>query len=1031
MALAYLLDPVFEIQNSAGKPATNGWLEVYVHGSRERYYCASDFDGTLHPFKIPLDSLGSNIVLAEDDKSYDVYVYNRYGSLLMSRYNVVTGAGNLVRIVSGDGSIDVTWTDNGHVRTYDIRQAEDGEDLLEWFKSIGSTRIEETTIYLPGCTSGTMEMGEYGPRAGGPQYYHATAHVLAVKTDTEPYYDKVLVRFYARSSEGVLTLLESSSCIVDWSQGLAQEFDVSCDLNIASDCEICVSIEGQDVNAGGFELANFYLHRVYSGTPRIPSGVISRSEVESALEEKQDVIDDLSEIRAGAEAGATAVQPGDLATVATTGSYNDLSNKPDLSGFATKSEVESGLATKQDTLIAGDNITIEGNVISSTGGGGPSYTAGTGIVIESDEIFVDTDVVQEKLTAGDNITISGNTISASAAPQEQADWNQSDSAAVDYIKNKPNIPAAQVQSDWSESDSSKVDFIKNKPNLATVATSGSYNDLSNKPSIPAAQVQSDWNQSDSAAVDFIKNKPSIPAAQIQSDWSQSDSSKADFIKNKPTIPSVDQTYNASSTNAQSGTAVAGAIANVRQVPTTQSTDNGKVLGVTDANGTLGWVAQSGGGTQVQADWTETDTADPSYIQNKPTETTLVAGNNVTITESGSTLTLSASGGGTQVNADWDATSGVAEILHKPDLSVYVQSSSLAAVATSGDYDDLQNKPTIPAAQVKSDWNATSGVAEILNKPTETTLVAGNNVTITESGSTLTISASGGSSVTVDQTYDSTSANAQSGTAVAEAVNGKADKVSGATNGNFAGLDSNGNLTDSGSKSSDFATSAQGSKADSAIQSVKVNGSALTPDANKAVDITVPAAQVNSDWSASSGVAEILNKPDLVDIVAGPGIVVDNPDGNTLRVSVAQDIETVLWETTGTGTSTGTITVSEAVTHFKEYKVYGFETERGGSFVDYFAHNQIPFDNTSVLSKPTDNNGPYAISINMICAGNISQWRVTYFGLRAHWNSTFTTLTIDSNQGSYVDKNDNATFHSIAQVLNVTKIVGINRIAGGN
>ena len=38
--------------------------------------------------------------------------------------------------------------------------------------------------------------------------------------------------------------------------------------------------------------------------------------------------------------------------------------------------------------------------------------------------------------------------------------------------------------------------------------------------------------------------------------------------------------------------------------------------------------------------------------------------------------------------------------------------------------------------------------------------------------------------------------------------GKADKVSGATSGNFAGLDSNGNLTDSGSKASDFLTSHQ-------------------------------------------------------------------------------------------------------------------------------------------------------------------------------------------------------------------------------
>ena len=34
--------------------------------------------------------------------------------------------------------------------------------------------------------------------------------------------------------------------------------------------------------------------------------------------------------------------------------------------------------------------------------------------------------------------------------------------------------------------------------------------------------------------------------------------------------------------------------------------------------------------------------------------------------------------------------------------------------------------------------------------------------------------------------------------------GKADKVSGATSGNFAGLDQNGNLTDSGKKASDFA-----------------------------------------------------------------------------------------------------------------------------------------------------------------------------------------------------------------------------------
>lgn len=68
------------------------------------------------------------------------------------------------------------------------------------------------------------------------------------------------------------------------------------------------------------------------------------------------------------------------------------------------------------------------------------------------------------------------------------------------------------------------------------------------------------------------------------------------------------------------------------------------------------------------------------------------------------------------------------------------------------------------------------------------------------------------------------------------ISGKTDKVSGATADNFAGLDGNGNLKDSGKSASDFATAAQGTKADNAIQSVKVNGTALTPDANKAVNV---------------------------------------------------------------------------------------------------------------------------------------------------------------------------------------------------
>lgn len=99
----YLLDPCFQMVGTGGRPLTQGWIEVYIAGTRNKYYCSSDFAGTLHPFKIPLDSLGSNIILADVEKSYDVYVYNRFGNLAMSRYNITPGKGGAGGSISGSG----------------------------------------------------------------------------------------------------------------------------------------------------------------------------------------------------------------------------------------------------------------------------------------------------------------------------------------------------------------------------------------------------------------------------------------------------------------------------------------------------------------------------------------------------------------------------------------------------------------------------------------------------------------------------------------------------------------------------------------------------------------------------------------------------------------------------------------------------------------------------------------------------------------------------------------------------------------
>ena len=113
------------------------------------------------------------------------------------------------------------------------------------------------------------------------------------------------------------------------------------------------------------------------------------------------------------------------------------------------------------------------------------------------------------------------------------------------LTDKPTIPTktSQLQNDSG--------FI-NGSSLAAVATSGDYEDLTNKPTIPAAQVNSDWNSNSgvsqilnkptlaavatSGSYNDLTNKPTIPAAQVNSDWNSN--SGVSQILNKPSLAAV-------------------------------------------------------------------------------------------------------------------------------------------------------------------------------------------------------------------------------------------------------------------------------------------------------------------------------------------------------------------------------------------------------------------------------------------------------------------------------------------------------------
>lgn len=243
---------------------------------------------------------------------------------------------------------------------------------------------------------------------------------------------------------------------------------------------------------------------------------------------------------------------------------------------------------------------------------------------------------------------------------------------------------------------------------------------------------------------------------------------------------------------------------------------------------------------------QSDLPDMSGYQEKLTtgDGISIDGNNeISVKTDGTSITVNADGelvatGGsfTQIQADYAQTNdqAVDYIKNKPDLSVFAQSADLATVATSGDYDDLINKPSIPAAQVNSDWNAVSGVSQILNKPSLAAVATSGDY------NDLTNTPVIPPGVTVDQVYDPTSTNAQSGTAVAGAISGKQDTIS--------------DLSDIRSGAAAGAT---------AVQPGDLATVATTGDYDDLLNKpTIPAAQVNSDWNAVSGVAQILNKPSL-------------------------------------------------------------------------------------------------------------------------------------------------------------------------
>lgn len=384
----------------------------------------------------------------------------------------------------------------------------------------------------------------------------------------------------------------------------------------------------------------------------IPTDYVSDAELESALLEKQDVIRDLSEIRQGATLGATAVQPSDLEI------------------YATTQYVDDGLSGKQDTLTAGTGIDITNGIISNT-----QTSAEWGNITGT--LSAQTDL-QNALNAKANVA-------------------DIPTATSDLTNDSGFITLSALTGYATQNWVSQQGYLTEIP--AEYVTDS---ELTAKGYQTAADVETAIMAKGYTTMSAVEAKGYITNAALVGYATESYVTTAVGTEttNRQNADNNLQSQIDAITASSDVTDIVGTYAELQNYDTSALAPNSiiKVLQDESRNNETTyyrWVITGGVGA-----WSLIGEEGPYYTMSAAdakfaTQTALstgLSGKQDTISDL-ATIRSGASAGATAV-----------------------QPSDLATVATSGSYNDLSNKPTIPAAQVNADWNATSGVAQILNKP---------------------------------------------------------------------------------------------------------------------------------------------------------------------------------------------------------------------------------------------------------------------------------------------------------------------------
>ena len=833
LSLAYLLDPAFQLINSNGKPLTGGWIECYIHGTRNKYYCYSDWNGNLHPFQIPLDSLGANIVLADPSQSYDVYIYNRFGSLTMSRYNVMPGKG-------GSGAA-VSMTDSQHWLGQDGPLAENLDPTIEY-------------NILPLPTTPDYK-GAFIERIENGNCMYLTAGIYLI------------------------------NCVIDYKQdptALQNTLDevkvYTGNANGDEDQAFILDETGPDSSTDRHCLKLTFIRKVLSQgeTSTVDCSNVLFFAPSNDVRWKNAKIKTLQIVKLQMPHGAIGTgdyTAGQYVQITDTNVINVTGLQP-AGNYATEEYVQEAVSGLEN-YTEGQYISIQDHVISVTGlepGSGAVYQEGQYISIDGDTISVTG--VQP---AGDYVTedqlnsaTSGKLDSSAYVAPVNADWNST--SGLSEILNKPSTEEVQFEeldlSSYATHDevtsatSGKLDssayheynegqyvsiddYTISVTGLQPAGDYATVADLSGKldSSAYVEPVNADWSAT--SGLSQILNKPYTEEVQFEELDLSSYATKDYVVSATSGIAQYTEGDHIQITDQNQ--------INVTGIGTLSAGPNVEIYPV---GGGYAISAAPGGSEQVQSDWTEADTSDPAYILNKPDPIDLIPGSGISITDTsaGVVISCSATGGSTYTEGHYiSIDNNVISVTGLQPSGDYLTSGDVSNFADQGYVDNAIEEATSGLANpVNADWSATSGLAEILNKPSTEEVQFEELDLSTYATHAEVVSATSGLQEKLSFSYN--------GSNEITAINNSAIAAGGGgttyTEGQYISIDNDTISVTGLQPEGDYLTS--GDVSNFADQTYVDN--AIESATSGKLDSSAYVAPLNADWSATSGLSQILNKP---------------------------------------------------------------------------------------------------------------------------------------------------------------------------